>query len=159
VSLFASGSEVEIAMNARKLLRDAGINARVVSVPCFELFEAQDADYQASTLGEAPVNIAIEAAIRMGWDRFIGTDGIFIGMDSLRRIRPLQGSLRAFRHHRRSRRRGRQSRAGRRANALLVSVLRSWRALQPWHFIVTPRRHSVRAKIQPMPHAGLRKRF
>jgi transketolase len=82
VSLFASGSEVEIAMAARKLLRDAGINARVVSVPCFELFEAQDADYQASTIGEAPVNIAIEAAIRMGWDRFIGTDGIFIGMDS-----------------------------------------------------------------------------
>jgi transketolase len=82
VSLFASGSEVEIAMQARDLLEAEGIAARVVSVPCFELFEEQDADYQAATLGEAEVNIGIEAAIRMGWDRFIGTKGIFIGMDS-----------------------------------------------------------------------------
>ena len=82
VSLFASGSEVEIAMNARRLLLEAGIATRVVSVPSFEHFEAQDEDYKASTIGDAPVNIAIEAAIRMGWDRFIGTDGIFIGMNS-----------------------------------------------------------------------------
>jgi transketolase len=82
VSLFASGSEVEIAMDARKLLQDAGIGARVVSVPSFEMFDQQDDDYQQATLGNAPVNIAIEAAIRMGWDRFIGRDGIFIGMDS-----------------------------------------------------------------------------
>ena len=82
VSLFASGSEVEIAMQARDLLEAEGIAARVVSVPCFELFEEQDADYQAATLGEAEVNIGIEAAIRMGWDRFIGTKGIFIGMNS-----------------------------------------------------------------------------
>jgi transketolase len=82
VTLFATGSEVEIAMEAREALKADGISARVVSVPCFELFEAQDADYQASTIGSTPVNIAIEAAIRMGWDRFIGNDGIFIGMDS-----------------------------------------------------------------------------
>ncbi len=49
-------------------------------MPCFELFEKQSADYQAAILGKAPVKMAIEAGIRQGWDRFIGTDGIFIGM-------------------------------------------------------------------------------
>ena len=82
VSLFASGSEVEIAMAARDLLQAEGIGARVVSVPSFERFEAQDEDYQATTIGSAPVKIAIEAAIRMGWDRFIGSDGLFVGMNS-----------------------------------------------------------------------------
>jgi transketolase len=49
-------------------------------VPSFELFADQSADYQAEVIGTAPVKVAIEAAIRMGWDRFIGSDGIFIGM-------------------------------------------------------------------------------
>jgi len=80
VTIFASGSEVEIALAARALLQDRGHPARVVSVPCFELFEAQSADYQARMIGIAPVKVAIEAGIRLGWDRFIGTDGIFIGM-------------------------------------------------------------------------------
>jgi transketolase len=82
VTLFASGSEVEIAMAARALLLAEGVGARVVSVPCFELFDEQDEDYKAATIGDAPVKIAIEAAIRMGWDRFIGSHGIFIGMNS-----------------------------------------------------------------------------
>ena len=66
--------------NARTLLQGHGHPTRVVSVPCFELFEKQSAEYQAGLIGKAPVKVAIEAAIRMGWDRFIGTDGIFIGM-------------------------------------------------------------------------------
>ena len=52
----------------------------MVSVPCFELFEAQPADYQAALIGETPVRAAIEAGVRMGWDRFIGSDGIYVGM-------------------------------------------------------------------------------
>ena len=51
-----------------------------MSVPCFELFEKQDKAYREKVLGKAPVKIAIEAAIRLGWDRFIGSDGAFIGM-------------------------------------------------------------------------------
>jgi transketolase len=82
VSIFASGSEVEIAMNAQAALATQDIKARVVSVPCFELFEAQSAEYKTATLGEAKVNVGIEAALRMGWDRFIGSDGIFVGMNS-----------------------------------------------------------------------------
>jgi transketolase len=80
VTIFASGSEVEIALGARALLQGHGHPTRVVSVPCFELFDEQSADYQASTIGKAGVKVAIEAGIRQGWDRFIGTDGIFVGM-------------------------------------------------------------------------------
>ncbi|WP_094463610.1 transketolase [Pannonibacter phragmitetus] len=80
VTIFASGSEVEIAMNAREKLMADGIPARVVSVPCFELFEAQSDDYKASVIGSSKVKIAVESGIRLGWDRFIGNDGIFVGM-------------------------------------------------------------------------------
>ncbi len=82
VSIFASGSEVEIAMSAQSTLAEQDIKVRVVSVPCFELFEAQSDEYKKATLGAAKVNVGIEAALRMGWDRFIGTDGIFVGMNS-----------------------------------------------------------------------------
>jgi transketolase len=80
VTIFASGSEVEIALKGKELLAAKGIAARVVSVPAFELFETQSAEYQASVIGTAKVKIAVEAAVRQGWDRFIGSDGIFIGM-------------------------------------------------------------------------------
>lgn len=80
VTIFASGSEVEIAVNARNMLENKGIPTRVVSVPCFELFEQQVESYRTALIGNAPVKIAIEAAIRQGWDRFIGSDGVFIGM-------------------------------------------------------------------------------
>ncbi len=80
VTIFATGSEVEIALAAKKLLDGHGHAVRVVSVPCFELFEAQDDAYKAEVIGKAKVKVAIEAGIRMGWDSFIGLDGIFIGM-------------------------------------------------------------------------------
>jgi transketolase len=78
--IFASGSEVEIALAARSLLEADGIRTRVVSVPSMELFAGQPAAYRAKVLGSEPVRGAIEAGIRMGWDAFIGTDGEFIGM-------------------------------------------------------------------------------
>jgi transketolase len=80
VTIFATGSEVSVALAARDLLEEEGIGTRVISVPSFELFEAQPADYQAALIGETPVRLAIEAGVRMGWDRFIGADGAFIGM-------------------------------------------------------------------------------
>ncbi len=81
VSLFASGSEVEIAVAAKAALDAAGHPARVVSVPSFELFFRQSAAYQADIIGTAPVKVAVEAAIRQGWDSIIGNDGIFVGME------------------------------------------------------------------------------
>jgi transketolase len=80
VSLFASGSEVEIAVAAQKQLAERGIGARVVSVPSLELLLAQPADKQKAIIGDAPVKIAIEAAVRWGWDAVIGQDGGFVGM-------------------------------------------------------------------------------
>jgi transketolase len=80
VTIFASGTEVSVAVAARELLEAQGIGARVVSTPCWELFEAQPADYQASVIGETDVRLAVEAGVRMGWERFIGADGVFVGM-------------------------------------------------------------------------------
>jgi transketolase len=82
VSIFASGSEVEIAVKARELLAGKGIAARVVSVPGVTLFENQPDDYKAKVLGTAKVNVGVEAAVRQGWDHIIGRDGIFVGMKS-----------------------------------------------------------------------------
>ena len=79
LTLIATGSEVSLAMTAAKTLRDAGRKVAVVSLPCTELFDAQDAGYRASVLGTAP-RIAIEAAIGWGWERYTGDHGAFVGM-------------------------------------------------------------------------------
>ena len=81
VSLLATGSEIEIAMAAQAQLERDGIPARVVSMPCIELFERQSREYREGMLGEGTVKIAIEAAVRYGWDRYIGPDGDFVGME------------------------------------------------------------------------------
>jgi transketolase len=90
VSLFASGSEVEIALGAKKLIEAEGYAARVVSVPCMDIFEQQDEAYRLMVIGDAPVKVGIEAAIRMGWDQIIGTSGIFVGMKSFGASAPYQ---------------------------------------------------------------------
>ena len=82
VTLFASGSEVEIAMTARAQLAEKGICARVVSVPSLELFLAQPDDVKARVIGKAPIKIAIEAGVRFGWDALVGPEGGFVGMSS-----------------------------------------------------------------------------
>ncbi|MGH6829785.1 MAG: transketolase-like TK C-terminal-containing protein, partial [Methylocella sp.] len=80
VSIFASGSEVSIAVEARAVLAAWHIPARVVSVPCMTLFLQQDRDQRQKIIGDAPVRVGVEAAVRQGWDAIIGEDGIFIGM-------------------------------------------------------------------------------
>lgn len=80
VTFLATGSEVELAFKAKDLLAAEGIAARVVSLPSWELFEQQSATYRESVLGPGTVKVAIEAGLRFGWDRYIGPDGVFIGM-------------------------------------------------------------------------------
>jgi transketolase len=80
-TILATGSEVEIALAAQAQLAEEGIATRVVSCPCFELFEQQHGNYRKSVLGTAP-RVAVEAGVRFGWDRWIGEDGGFVGMDS-----------------------------------------------------------------------------
>jgi len=79
VTLMASGSEVAIAVEAAEELAREGIAAAVVSMPCLDLFKKEDRDYQEKVLGTAP-RIAVEAAVRDGWDRWLGPQGTFIGM-------------------------------------------------------------------------------
>jgi transketolase len=69
--LMATGSEVEIAMAARDILQAEGIGTRVVSMPCWELFEEQDVAYRKRVLPGGPVRVAVEAGIRFGWDRWL----------------------------------------------------------------------------------------
>jgi transketolase len=96
VSLYASGSEVEIAVAAQKELAGRGIAARVVSVPSLELLLAQPVERRHAIVGNAPVKIAIEAAVRFGWDAVIGPDGIFIGMSTFGASGPAKALYKHF---------------------------------------------------------------
>lgn len=96
VSIFASGSEVELAVKAAAELNGKGIATRVVSVPCFELFQEQSDDYRKAVIGNAPVKIAAEAAVRQGWDYFIGSDGDFVGMHSFGASAPAKDLFKHF---------------------------------------------------------------
>ena len=80
VSIFATGSEVAIAVEAAKLLAGRGIAARVVSVPCLQLLLAQPDSVRRAIIGDARIKIAVEAGVRQGWDAVIGADGLFVGM-------------------------------------------------------------------------------
>ncbi len=81
VVLIASGSEVSVAMNARKKLAEEGIAARVVSMPSWELFDAQSAEYRASVLPRDVPRLAIEAGVTLAWARYVGEKGKTIGLD------------------------------------------------------------------------------
>ncbi len=83
ISILATGSEVEIAIQAsKKLLEEKNITSKVISIPCFEIFDSQSKEYQQETLGNKNnFKIAIEAAIKQGWEKYIGDNGVFIGME------------------------------------------------------------------------------
>ena len=82
VTLIATGSEVHIALEAGEALAVQGVAARVVSMPCWEVFEEQTKDYRDSVLPpEIKSRVSIEAASAMGWHRYVGTDGVAIGLD------------------------------------------------------------------------------
>jgi len=95
VTLLATGSEVAVALGARDILQAKGIPAAVVSMPCWELFEEQDEAYRAAVIGTG-VRVGIEAAARLGWDRWIGERGEFIGMKSFGASGPADALFRHF---------------------------------------------------------------
>jgi transketolase len=96
VSFFATGSEVALAVEARELIAARGVAARVVSVPCFELFERAPVDTRAATIGTARVRVGIEAAVRQGWDAIIGSGGAFVGMTGFGASAPAKDLYRHF---------------------------------------------------------------
>ncbi|MGN7678141.1 MAG: transketolase [Anaplasma sp.] len=81
VTIFATGSEVGVALSARGVLQDMGIGVRVVSMPCWRIFDAQDEKYIENLLGNNSLKVAVEAACSLGWHKYLGHDGVFIGLD------------------------------------------------------------------------------
>ena len=79
VTLIGTGSEVSLAVTAAKALQGQGIAAAVVSMPCWELFATQDQGYQDAVLGTVP-RVGVEAAVEFGWQKWLGPQGIFVGM-------------------------------------------------------------------------------
>jgi transketolase len=81
VVLVATGSEVHVALGAADLLAEQGKSARVVSLPCWEIFFEQDEAYRREVLGAGIPRVSIEAAATFGWERVVGSDGLMIGID------------------------------------------------------------------------------
>jgi len=97
VILIGTGSELELAMKAADALAAEGIGVRVVSMPSWELFDAQDAEYRESVLPAAVrARVAVEAGLRLGWERYVGLDGEVVGMDGFGASAPYQKLYEAF---------------------------------------------------------------
>ena len=95
VTLLATGSEVEIALAAADILKDNGVKAAVVSMPCWEVFAEQDHKYRHQVLGDAP-RVGVEAAVRFGWDRWLGDHGGFVGMKGFGASAPIDALYKHF---------------------------------------------------------------
>ena len=95
MSIFASGSEVSLAVAAQAMLKGKGVAARVVSVPCMDAFFDQPEDYRRSVIGSAKVKVGVEAAVRQGWDAIIG-DGPFVGMTGFGESGPYKAVYKLF---------------------------------------------------------------
>ena len=95
VTLLSTGSEISIALAARELLAQDGVGARIVSMPCWSLFEEQDEGFRKKLLGTLP-RIAVEAGAQMGWDRYIGPNGAFVGMHSFGSSGPFKDVYKHF---------------------------------------------------------------
>lgn len=80
MTLMATGSELHLAIAARLVLQQQGIPTAVVSMPCALIFDQQDASYRRAVLGDTPARVAVEAAVQMSWDRYLGFQGRFVGM-------------------------------------------------------------------------------
>jgi transketolase len=90
VILIGTGSEVHIALEAGRLLQEQGIAARVVSLPSWELFQAQTKEYRASVLPpEIRARVSIEAGTTLGWERYVGTEGVAIGISGFGASAPI----------------------------------------------------------------------
>jgi transketolase len=90
LTLIATGSEVQLALGAHETLSGEGIRSRVVSLPCWEIFDRQDAAYRDRVLSPAGVRVAIEEASTLGWERYVGSDGTIVGMHTFGQSAPFK---------------------------------------------------------------------
>jgi len=96
VTLIATGSEVALACTVRDRLEAEGVGTAVVSLPCWELFDDQPASYRREVLGDGTLKVAIEAASSFGWHKYVGTDGIVIGLDRFGQSAPAEALFKRF---------------------------------------------------------------
>ena len=96
VSLIASGSEVEIALEAQEKLKGLNINSKVISVPCFDIFQNQNEDYKNEIIGKDTLKISIEASSQSGWKSMVGKDGVTIGLSTFGRSAPYKDIYKLF---------------------------------------------------------------
>lgn len=96
VTIFATGSEVEIAVEAREKLQEKGVGTRVISMPCWRLFDEQSDEYKGVVLNNDSIKVGIEAGSEMGWHKYIGSNGIFIGMKSFGESAPYKTLYKHF---------------------------------------------------------------
>ena len=96
VSLIASGSEVEIALEAQEKLKGLNINSKVISVPCYDLFQNQSRNYRDKILGENALKISIEASSQSGWKSVVGKDGITLGLSTFGKSAPYKDIYKLF---------------------------------------------------------------
>ena len=96
VTLIASGSEVEIALEAYEKLKKMNIISKVVSVPCFDIFEKQNEDYKKQILGENTFKVSIEASSQSGRKNIVGKNGVTIGMTTFGKSGPYKEVYKLF---------------------------------------------------------------
>ena len=96
VSLIASGSEVEIALEALEKLNNLNISSKVISVPCFDIFDKQNENYKKEILGENTFKISIEASSQSGWKKVVGKDGVTVGMSTFGKSGPYKEIYKLF---------------------------------------------------------------
>ncbi|AZU37922.1 transketolase [Wolbachia endosymbiont of Bemisia tabaci] len=96
VTIFATGSEVEIAVEAREKLQEKGVGTRVISMPCWRLFDEQSDEYKGVVLNNDSIKVAIEAGSEVGWHKYIGSNGIFIGMKNFGESAPYEALYKHF---------------------------------------------------------------
>ena len=96
VSLIASGSEVEIALEAQEKLKESNINSKVISVPCYDLFDKQNENYKNEVLGKDTFKISIEASSLSGWKSIVGEDGVALGLSTFGKSAPYKDIYKLF---------------------------------------------------------------
>ena len=96
ISLIASGSEVEIALEAQEKLKDLSINSKVISVPCYDLFQNQTENYKDKILGKDTLKISIEASSQSGWKSLVGKDGVALGLSTFGKSAPYKDIYKLF---------------------------------------------------------------
>jgi transketolase len=96
ISLIASGSEVEIALEAQEKLKGLSINSKVISVPCYDLFQNQTENYKDEILGKDTFKISIEASSQSGWKSLVGKDGVTLGLSTFGKSAPYKDIYKLF---------------------------------------------------------------